>query len=286
MKLIRYVSSNRREATLAITDGDSVWNTGSIADCQPDCPISLISKWDEARRSVDDLVAQKPDAKIADVELRKPVEHPEKIFCIGRNYTEHAREMGSSPDELPVVFNKFRSALIGPGETVRIPAISDQIDYEAELVVVIGTAGANISTGSAMRHVFGYMCGNDITARDLQKNSPGGQWLLGKSMDTFGPIGPAIVPAAGIKDPGNLDIQLRLNGEQMQCSNTSNLIFDIPFLVSHLSKFCKLQPGDLIFTGTPPGVGAARKPPVFLKSGDVLEVEIEHVGVLKNVVDK
>lgn len=221
---------------------------------------------------------------IDDVEFLPPISNMEKVICIGTNYADHAREMGGEPPEIPVVFNKFPSAISAHFSEVRLPTISSKVDFEAELVVVIGKGGRNIAVDLAMDHVFGYCCGNDISARDWQKGRPGGQWLLGKTFDTFAPIGPAIVTKDAIPDPQNLSIQLRLNGELMQDSSTKHLIFPIDFLISHISKFVTLKPGDLIFTGTPPGVGAGRKPPLFLQDGDQLEVEIEGLGVLKNLV--
>ncbi len=213
-----------------------------------------------------------------------PIEGMEKVICIGTNYADHAREMGGEPPEIPVVFNKFPSTIIGPGQEIALPSISQKVDFEAELVVVIGKQGKNIPPESAMDYVFGYCCGNDISARDWQKGRPGGQWLLGKTFDTFAPIGPMIVTRDEIQDPHKLAIQLRLNGDTMQSSNTDQLIFSIDFLISHISKFATLKPGDLIFTGTPAGVGAGRTPALFLKPGDQLEVEIEGLGVLKNSV--
>lgn len=213
-----------------------------------------------------------------------PVAGMEKVICIGTNYADHAREMGGEPPDLPVVFNKFPSAIHSPGGAISLPSISEKVDFEAELVVVIGRTGKNIPQQSAMDHVFGYCCGNDISARDWQKGKPGGQWLLGKTFDTFAPIGPMVVTADEVPDPHALQIELRLNGQTMQSSHTSQLIFPIDYLVSHLSKFAVLKPGDLIFTGTPAGVGAGRTPPLFLQPGDQLEVEIERLGVLKNHV--
>ncbi len=217
-------------------------------------------------------------------QLSAPISQAEKLVCIGTNYADHAREMGGEPPEIPVVFNKFPSVIVGPDSEIRLPAISQAVDFEAELVVVIGKPGKNIALDCAMDHVFGYCCGNDISARDWQKGRPGGQWLLGKTFDTFAPLGPAIVTKDEIPDPQNLHIQLRLNGQTMQDSSTSQLIFPVDFLISHISKFVTLTYGDLIFTGTPSGVGAGRKPPVFLKPGDSLEVEIENLGVLRNRV--
>ncbi len=221
---------------------------------------------------------------LGDVHLNPPLKNINKVICIGKNYADHAREMGGEPPEIPVVFSMFPSAIIGPGDNVVLPRISSQVDYEAELVVVIGKPGRHIARERAMDHVFGYCCGNDISARDWQKGKPGGQWLLGKTFDTFAPLGPFLVTKDEVKDPHQLDVCCRLNGEVMQTSNTSKLIFQIDFLISHLSQFITLAPGDLIFTGTPPGVGAGRKPPLFLKPGDTVEVEIESVGVLANPI--
>jgi 2-keto-4-pentenoate hydratase/2-oxohepta-3-ene-1,7-dioic acid hydratase in catechol pathway len=215
-----------------------------------------------------------------------PIPNPEKIICIGLNYADHARETNVQPPLVPVVFNKFPTALSADGRPIVLPKVSNEVDYEAELVVIIGQGGRHISRESAMQHIGGYCCGNDISARDWQIRKPGGQWLLGKSFDTFAPIGPAIITADEIPVPNNLNIQLRLNGRVMQDSNTKQLIFPIDQLISYISDVCTLSPGDLIFTGTPSGVGFARKPPIYLKTGDLLEVEIEKIGILKNPVEE
>lgn len=217
------------------------------------------------------------------VQLLAPVPAPEKIICIGRNYIEHADEMGATVEDIPVVFNKFPSCISNPGGIIQLPEISNAVDYEAELVVVIGRSARNVSQEQALNFVFGFCCGNDVTARDWQKGKPGGQWLLGKSFDTFAPIGPWIATADSI-DHGNLDIQLRLNGLVMQSSNTRHLIFSVEYLIAHLSRFCTLRPGDLIFTGTPSGVAAGRTPPIFMKKGDDVEVGIQGLGCLQNRV--
>jgi 2-keto-4-pentenoate hydratase/2-oxohepta-3-ene-1,7-dioic acid hydratase in catechol pathway len=213
-----------------------------------------------------------------------PVPHPEKIICVGLNYADHARETGAKSPSEPILFSKFSSAACAHRQPIVLPRLSQEVDFEAELVVVIGQGGRHIPRHEAMRHVGGYCCGNDVSARDWQIRKPGGQWLLGKSFDTFAPFGPAIFTADEIPQPQNLKIQLRLNGQVMQNSNTAELIFPIDYLVSYVSDICTLAPGDLIFTGTPPGVGFARKPPVFLKPGDVVEVEIEKLGILQNPV--
>lgn len=216
--------------------------------------------------------------------LAPPVTSPEKVICIGKNYADHARELGGEPPELPVVFSKFSSTIIGTESPVVLPSISNAVDYEAELCVVIGRSGKHICRDQAMQHVFGYTIANDISARDWQKGKPGGQWLLGKSFDTFCPLGPWIVTADEIGDPHALDIELKLNGQVMQQASTSQMIFPVDFLVSHLSQFFRLRPGDLILTGTPAGVGAGRTPPVYLKPGDRTEVAIAKIGTLNNPV--
>jgi 2-keto-4-pentenoate hydratase/2-oxohepta-3-ene-1,7-dioic acid hydratase in catechol pathway len=215
--------------------------------------------------------------------LQAPVGNPDKVFCIGLNYRDHAIETNSPIPSEPVVFSKFSQAVIGPEEAVILPRVAHEVDYEAELVVVIGKRGKNISKETAFSHVAGYTVGNDISARDWQKGRPGGQWLLGKTPDTFAPTGPYLVTSDEV-DPHNIRIGLRLNGETVQNSSTKELIFGVDEVIAHVSKLVTLQPGDLIFTGTPPGVGVARKPPLFLKPGDRMEVDIEDVGVLVNPV--
>ena len=214
--------------------------------------------------------------------LLPPIPSPEKIICIGLNYADHARETKATIPECPVVFNKFPTALLAHEGTVRLPRSSQQVDYEAELVLVIGRGGRHIAPADARGHIAAYTCGNDVSARDWQKHKPGGQWLAGKSFDTFAPCGPWMVTADEIPEPGKLAIKLRLNGQVMQDSNTAELIFPVDELVSYVSSFCTLHPGDLIYTGTPSGVGMGRTPPIYLKPGDVTEVEIERIGALRN----
>lgn len=216
--------------------------------------------------------------------LLAPVQSPGKVICIGLNYRDHAAESGVEPPPEPVVFNKFPQSVIGPEEPIRIPAVCQQVDYEAELVVVIGKRGKHIPRASAFTHVAGYMNGNDVSSRDWQSHKPGKQWLLGKSPDTFAPTGPWLLTADEVPDSRNLSIKLRLNGQTMQNSSSYELIFGVDELIAYVSQLVMLEPGDLIFTGTPPGVGMARKPPVWLKPGDVCEVEITGLGILKNPV--
>jgi 2-keto-4-pentenoate hydratase/2-oxohepta-3-ene-1,7-dioic acid hydratase in catechol pathway len=216
--------------------------------------------------------------------LLAPIVDPQKVLCVGLNYADHARESGMAPPLEPVVFSKFPTALVGPDEPIVLPVVSAEVDYEAELVVVIGRACRNIVRDDARRYIAGYCVGHDVSARDWQLRKPGGQWLLGKSFDTFAPLGPMLVTADEIEDPGQLRVQCRINGRTMQDSNTRQFIFGVEEVVAYISQVCTLLPGDLIYTGTPPGVGAARRPPVFLRPGDVVEIEIDHLGVLRNPV--
>jgi 2,4-diketo-3-deoxy-L-fuconate hydrolase len=211
-----------------------------------------------------------------------PVPRPGKLICIGLNYRDHAAESKMPIPERPVVFSKFSTAVIAPGEPVVLPATSSQVDYEAELAVVIGRRAKNVAADRAYDYVLGYTAFNDVSARDFQFAD--GQWQRGKSCDTFAPMGQTIVTTDTIPDPHRLSIRLLLNGETMQDSNTDQLIFGVPELIEFISQSITLEPGDVIATGTPPGVGFARKPPVFLQPGDEMEVKIEGIGGLNNPV--
>ena len=250
----------------------------------PHCIKALLAQGSEGLRRAAAALEIGRSMAPEDVKLAPAIPRPEKILCVGLNYADHARESGMSPPSEPVLFNKFPTAICGDGQPIVLPRVSQEVDYEAELVLVIGRGGRHIPREKALAHVAAYCCGNDVSARDWQLRKPGGQWLLGKSFDTFAPIGPVLVTADEIPDPGHLRIRLRLNGRVMQDSNTSQFIFPVPELVAYVSQVCTLAPGDLIFTGTPPGVGFARKPPVLLRPGDLVEVEIERIGVLRNPV--
>lgn len=223
-----------------------------------------------------------PKINRSEVTICAPVPRPSKIICIGLNYRDHAEESGMAIPKSPIIFSKFATCVTAPDEPILIPTGSEQTDYEAEFAFVIGRHAKNVKREDAMNYVLGYTNFNDVSARDFQFAD--GQWVRGKSCDTFAPMGEFIATADEISDPHNLRIQFRLNGETMQDSKTDQLIFKIPELIEFLSKFITLEPGDVIATGTPPGVGFARKPPVFLKDGDICEVEIEGLGVLKNTV--
>ena len=250
----------------------------------PDSMKAILARGPDGLEAARAALAAGEPLDAAQIKLLAPVPDPEKIICVGLNYADHAAESGANVGDEPVIFNKFPTAVRAHGDPIVLTRHSDQVDYEAELVVVIGRGGKHISRENAFDHVAGYCCGHDVSARDWQLHKPGGQWLLGKSFDSFAPFGPELVTSDEIEDPGNLDICLRLNGDTMQDSNTKQLIFPVDYLVSYLSGVCTLAPGDVIFTGTPPGVGAARKPPVFLKPKDIVEVEIEQIGTLRNQV--
>lgn len=218
----------------------------------------------------------------ATVKLAPPIPRPPKIICIGLNYRDHAAENNLPVPEVPSVFAKFPTALLGHGRAIVLPKASTQPDYEAELAVVIGRGGRHIAEENWRKHVFGYTIINDVSARDWQNATS--QWTMGKAFDTFAPMGPAIVTADEIPDPHNLDITLSLSGTVMQHSNTRNMIFAVPWLIAWLSRVFTLESGDIIATGTPAGVGFARKPPRWLKSGDECRITIQKVGELVNPV--
>ena len=208
---------------------------------------------------------------------------PSKVLAIGLNYADHARESGMEPPKNPLIFVKTNNSICYDGDPIRWAAAdSDQVDYEAELAVVIGTRARRVSEADALDYVFGYTCCNDVSARDAQFGDQ--QWVRGKSFDTFCPLGPAIVTADEIPDSQNLAIKCRVNGETLQDSNTSEMIFGVAHLIAYCSRFMTLEVGDIIATGTPFGVGFSRTPPIYLKDGDVCEIDIEKIGVLTNPV--
>lgn len=217
-----------------------------------------------------------------DVSLHAPVPRPGKIICIGLNYRDHAEEQGADLPTAPLVFNKFSNCVLAPGGTIVIPPGSTETDFEAELGVVIGKHASRVNKADAMDYVLGYCNFHDVSARDFQFAD--GQWTRGKACDTFAPFGEYIATTDDIPNPHTLRIQLRLNGKTMQDSNTNQLLFDVPTLVEYLSTYIALEPGDVIATGTPPGVGFARKPPIYMAHGDIAEVEIEGLGILTNNV--
>ncbi|MEN1968617.1 fumarylacetoacetate hydrolase family protein [Lentibacillus sp. N15] len=243
---------------------------------------------DQARKVYDYLAAHKDESlsfALSEVSLGTPISKPSKIICVGKNYADHAEEMKSAIPEIPVLFAKFPNALIGPQDAIEKAAVTSKLDYEVELAVVIGREASKVTKADALQYVAGYTIGNDTSARDLQKRTP--QWLQGKSHDRSTPIGPWVVTADEIADPHNLSIRSFVNGEKRQDSNTSKLIFDIPFLIEFISGFMTLEPGDIIMTGTPDGVGFAMDPPQFLQAGDTVILEIDSIGKMENkVIDR
>jgi 2-keto-4-pentenoate hydratase/2-oxohepta-3-ene-1,7-dioic acid hydratase in catechol pathway len=233
----------------------------------------------------DILAGRKPDSgpefNLNRVRLLAPVERPGKLIAIGKNYWDHCRETNSPPPDWPIIFTKFPTAIIGPGAAITwSAALTREVDFEAELGVVIGRTARRVAEADALDYVFGYTAANDVSARDLQFGD--GQWVRGKSLDTFCPLGPALVTAGDIPDPQQLAIRCELNGATMQDSNTSEMIFNVAHLVSFCSQAFTLEPGDVIVTGTPHGVGAFRDPKVFMKHGDQIVVEIGGIGRLAN----
>lgn len=221
---------------------------------------------------------------LQDARLHAPIQRPAKLIGIGLNYSDHAEETGADIPEKPIVFGKYSNSVVGPNEAIRIPEITEQVDYEAELAVIIGRAARNVSEEEALDYVFGYTNANDVSSRDLQF-SEGGQWTRSKSIDTFCPIGPCIVTKDEVPDPQNLSIRATLNGEIVQEGHTSKMIFSVAQIVSFLSSGMTLEPGDVIITGTPPGVGMARDPQLWMKPGDEVIIEIEGLGALTNPVE-
>ena len=212
-----------------------------------------------------------------DVRLGSPIGRPSKIVCIGLNYVDHAKETNATPPPEPVIFMKSTTAIVGPNDNIMIPKDSVKTDWEVELAIVIGKKASYVDEAEAMDYVAGYVLHNDVSEREFQIERSG-TWDKGKGCDTFAPIGPFVATADEIKDPGNLRLWLKLNGETMQNGTTANFIFNIPFVIAYTSKFMTLLPGDIISTGTPAGVGLGMKPPVYLKPGDVIELGIDGLG--------
>ncbi len=218
---------------------------------------------------------------LAAVKLGPPIPHPDKIICLGLNYRSHALETGATPPTVPILFAKYPNALVGAENPIVLPPVSEQVDYEGELAVVIGRRCKGVHAAAALDYVAGYMAFNDVSARDLQFRS--GQWLSGKTLDTFAPCGPVLV-VDEIADPQTLRLTTRLNGQTVQEGHTGQMIFSVAESIAYISQLVTLEPGDIIATGTPDGVGFKRNPPLFLKAGDVVEVEIEGIGTLRNPV--
>ena len=256
----------------------------------PDSMLAFIgmgAKATDTVRAILDAKANLPRIPLDEATLLAPIPRPQKnIFCVGRNYKEHVAERQADPADLPkhpIIFSKAPTTVIGPGATIDPHKdVTEQLDYECELAVIIGKKGYQITGENALDHVFGYTILNDVTARDVQDRHK--QWVLGKGMDTFCPMGPFIAHKSLIPDPTQLTLEARVNGEKRQTGKVKDMIFPIPYLIWCLSRALTLEPGDIIATGTPSGVGAGFKPPKFLQSGDVIEMSITKLGTLRNVV--
>jgi len=247
--------------------------------------LSVLASGPEGRAKIEKFVADPPADStfpLASVRLLAPVPRPPKLICVGLNYRDHAAEARQEIPKVPTIFAKFSNVVIGPGQPIVLPKNSRKPDYEAELAFVIGTGGRHIPGYQWRQHVFGYTAFNDVSARDFQRATS--QWMIGKTFDTFAPMGPCLVSADEIADPHVLDISLHIGGEMLQHSNTRELIFKVPDLVAFLSSVVTLEPGDVVATGTPGGVGFARVPPRYLQPGDEVVVSIDGIGDLRNPV--
>ena len=294
MKLVRYLHSNMESYGVLVDHGILCLLALPKALKSPP-PLTLeelIALGGRGIKAVERLMKistqkEKRNAAISldDVTLLAPIISPPKIVCLGLNYKDHAKEQGRDVPDEPIIFMKPRTAIIGPNQPIIRPKAVKQLDYEAELAIVIGEKGKNIPVSEAERYIFGYTAFNDISARDIQFKDK--QWTRGKSYDTFAPIGPCITTANQIQDPNNLYVRTRVNNELRQDSSTKNMVFNVYEIVHHLSHVMTLEPGDIIATGTPAGVGVFMKPkPKFLSPGDMVEVEIQNIGTLRNIVSE
>ncbi|WP_194973072.1 fumarylacetoacetate hydrolase family protein [Aquiflexum lacus] len=274
MKLIRFGTTGKEKPGIENKNGQwldcSAFGEDWSEDFFENNGLERLSEWLEQNESKLLQISKS-------IRLGSPIKRPSKIICVGLNYTMHAKESGMAVPEVPILFMKATSSLCGPNDSIIIPRSSTKTDWEVELAVVIGKKATYVSKADAMDYVAGYALHNDVSERDFQLNH-GGQWVKGKSADHFAPFGPYLVTKDEIKDPHNLRLWLKVNGEKLQDSNTSDLVFDIPTLVSYISQYMTLLPGDIISTGTPSGVGLGLKPPRYLKAGDVVELGIDGMG--------
>jgi 2-keto-4-pentenoate hydratase/2-oxohepta-3-ene-1,7-dioic acid hydratase in catechol pathway len=284
MRLCSYLDDRLGER-VAVVDGDRGLPLSGLHPDGPRTMLELIDGGDDAlsaiRESANAERIQRDGRPLADMTLLAPVPRPRKVVAIGRNYREHAAEEGAEQPSAPLIFAKFASSVVGPGADVRWdPGLTGQVDYEAELAVIIGKRTRAVPAERVLDFIFGYTCLNDVSARDLQFGD--GQWTRGKSLDTFCPMGPVVATTDELGDAGDLAIRCLVNGEERQSARTSDLFFGVAEIVSHCSQAFTLEPGDVIATGTPAGVGAFRTPPVWLADGDEVVVEIERIGRLVN----
>lgn len=285
MKLVTYQPAGAGPQLGAVVD-DMVIHLPLASDGRlPNDMRSFLEMGEPALALAREIVGKGPGTgavPLGSVKILAPISNPSKVIAIGLNYMDHVREQGMKPPTLATMFTKYPSSIVGPGDAIRWdPALTSKVDYEAELAVVIGKRASKVAEADAYDYIAGYTNCHDVSARDLQLEK-GDQWIMGKSLDTFCPLGPYLVTKDEIADPHALGIRCLVNGEALQDSNTRELVFKIPYLIAYLSRGITLLPGDVITTGTPDGVGAFRKPPVYLKHGDVVTVEVEGLGELTN----
>lgn len=285
MKLVTYQPAGAGAQLGAVVDGKVINLSIASGGKLPNDMRSFIELGEPAvalAQSIVDKGAGSDAVAESDVKLLAPISNPTKVVAIGLNYMDHVRETGAKVPELATMFCKYPSSIVGPGDDIRWdPDQTQKVDFEAELAVVIGKRASKVKEEDAFDYILGYMNLHDVSARDLQIEK-GDQWIMGKSLDTFCPIGPYVVTKDEVADPHNLSIKCLVNGEALQDSSTKELIFKIPYLIAYLSRGITLEPGDIVTTGTPDGVGAFRNPPIFLKNGDVVTVEVEGLGQLTN----
>jgi len=308
MRIVRFLANNRQSFGVLVNESEVLdlplsayklsgssgrWETLSLNWLSDSDTLRFLQAGDEALKAAAEIVdyfrSDPQDSafeggllRLGELKLLAPVARPGSMICLGLNYADHAAEQGLAPPEKPLLFAKLSTSVIGPDDAIVLPKVSEQVDYEVELAVVIGKRAKFVSESEAYDYVAGYTICNDVSARDLQFSD--GQWMRGKSCDTFAPLGPYLVTKDDVPDPHALRISLTLNGETMQDSTTGQMIFKVPYIVSYISQAITLEPGDIISTGTPPGVGVFRKPPVFLKPGDKIEATVERIGTLRNHV--
>lgn len=284
MKLVTYKPAGAGPQLGVLVDGKVVNLAEASGGRLPNDMRSFIEQGDSALKLAQEIAGKGGANGVAlgDVKLLAPISNPSKLIAIGLNYMDHVRETGAKVPQIAIMFTKYTTAIVGPGDDVRWdPAVTSKVDWEAELAVVIGKRASKVKEEDAFDYILGYTNCNDVSARDLQ-NEKGDQWIMGKSLDTFAPMGPYVLTKDEVADPNALSIKCLVNGKAMQDSNTREMIFKVPYLISYISRGVTLLPGDIITTGTPDGVGGARKPPIFLKNGDVMTVEIEGLGQLTN----
>jgi 2-keto-4-pentenoate hydratase/2-oxohepta-3-ene-1,7-dioic acid hydratase in catechol pathway len=277
MKLVSFETAG--EIRIGVVSGEGVIDLAITAPDLPRDMAALIAAWPTAGQTLRALAGAAPHHRLADLHLLAPVPHPGKIIAIGLNYADHIAETGREPPKEQVWFPKMGNAVNGPYDPIQKPKVSDKVDYEAELVFIVGKRCKHVSAADAPGMVFGYCAGNDVSVRDWQFRTP--QYMLGKSFDTHAPFGPWIVTADEIGDPHTLGIRSFVNGELRQNSNTKHLIFKVWDQIALVSQAMTLEPGDVVFTGTPGGVGVAMTPPSFLKAGDTVRVEIDRIGAIE-----